>query len=67
MARGRRRISASLDTVVGKDMISRGHLQLKVAGEGHTDHVQEQCLADTGHHGQGYDSVSLGSDAKEQV
>ena len=48
-------------------MISRGHLQLQVAGEGHADHVQEQRLADTVHHGQGYESVSLGSAAKEQV
>ena len=56
-----------LDTIVGKDMISRGHLQLQVAGEGHADHVQEQRLADTVHHGQGYESVSLGSAAKEQV
>ena len=45
MARGRRRITASLGTTVGKDKISTGYLNLQVAGEGHEAHVQEQQLA----------------------
>ena len=50
LARGRRRITASLGTTVGKDKISRGYLNLQVAGEGHEAHVQEQQVADPVQH-----------------
>ena len=50
LARGRRRITASLGTTVGKDKISRGYLNLHVAGEGHEAHVQEQQVADPVQH-----------------
>ena len=50
LARGRRRLTASLGTSVGKDETSRSYLNLQVAGEGHEDQVQEQQLADPGHH-----------------
>ena len=35
MARGGRRLTASLGTSVGKDEINRSYLNLQVAGEGH--------------------------------